>query len=49
VFEHVCFRPPKDQTDRDAIERIADDFETNGVYRMKTVFAESAEHCMNDL
>jgi len=47
VFEHVCFRPPKNQADRDAIESIADQFETNG-YRMKSVFAAAAEHCMND-
>jgi hypothetical protein len=49
VFEHVCFRPPKDQDDRDAIEQIADDFETNGIYNMKSVFASTAEHCMDDL
>jgi hypothetical protein len=48
VFKHVCFRGPKDQNDRDAIEAIADDFELNGTYRLKTVFAEVAEHCMND-
>lgn len=49
VFNHVCFRPPKDQTDRDAIEQITDDFETDGLYRMKSVFAAVAEHCMDDL
>ncbi len=48
VFKQVCFRPPKDQDDRDAIERIADNFEANGVYRMKSVFAEVAEHCMDE-
>jgi hypothetical protein len=48
VFKHVCFRPPKDQDDRDAIEAIADDFETDGLYRMKDVFAAVAEHCMDD-
>ena len=48
VFEQVCFRGPKDQTDRDAIETITDDFEANGIYRMKGVFADVAEHCMND-
>ncbi len=48
VFEKVCFRPPKDQDDRDAIELITDNFEANGVYRMKGVFAEVAEHCMDD-
>jgi len=47
VFKHVCFRPPKSQADRDAIESIADQFETNG-HLMKSVFAAAAEHCMND-
>jgi hypothetical protein len=47
VFEKVCFRGPKDQDDRDAIEDITDNFELNGVYRMKGVFAEVAEHCMD--
>lgn len=48
VFKHVCFRGPKDQADRDAIEAIADDFELNGIYRMKGVFAAVAEHCMDE-
>jgi hypothetical protein len=48
TFEHVCFRGPKDQADRDAIESIADDFELNGIYRMKGVFAAVAEHCMDE-
>jgi len=48
VFKQVCFRSPKDQDDRDAIESITDNFETNGVYRMKGVFAEVAEHCMDE-
>ncbi len=48
VFQQVCFRGPRDQTDRDAIEAITDDFEANGIYRMKGVFAAVAEHCMND-
>jgi hypothetical protein len=45
VFQHVCFRPPQTDDDADAIERIADVFE-NGNYRMKSVFAEVAVHCM---
>ena len=48
VFQQVCFRGPRDQVDRDEIEAIADAFEANGVYRMKTVFASVAEHCMDD-
>ncbi len=27
---------------------FTDDFESNGIYRMKAVFAAVAEHCMND-
>jgi hypothetical protein len=45
VFEHVCFRPPQTADDADAIESIATLFESNG-YRMKSVFAEVAVHCM---
>lgn len=48
VFKQVCFRGPKDQDDRDAIESIADDFEANGIYSMKGVFASVAEHCMDE-
>jgi hypothetical protein len=47
VFEQVCFRPPRDAADAAAIEAIADAFESSG-YRMKTVFAEVAVHCMGD-
>jgi hypothetical protein len=48
VFKQVCFRGPKDQDDRDAIESIADDFEANGIYSMKGVFASVSEHCMDE-
>jgi len=48
VFEKVCFRPPKDQDDRDAIELAADNFEQDGIYSMRGVFAEIAEHCMDE-
>ena len=47
VFEQVCFRPPRDANDAAAIEVIADAFESSG-YRMKTVFADVAVHCMGD-
>ena len=46
VFEHVCFRPPQTQDDADAIEQIADIFEANATYSMKSVFAEVAVYCM---
>ncbi|MBK7949439.1 MAG: hypothetical protein IPK00_12040 [Deltaproteobacteria bacterium] len=48
VFKHVCFHGPKNQTDRDAIEAIADTFEENGEYNLKDVFAGVAAHCMNE-
>jgi len=48
VFKHVCFRGPKDQADRDVIESTADAFEASGIYRMKSVFASVAEHCMDE-
>jgi hypothetical protein len=45
VFNQVCFRPPQTAADATAIEQIADIFES-GNYRMKSVFAEVAVHCM---
>jgi hypothetical protein len=45
VFSHVCFRPPQTPEDATAIEDIATRFETAN-YRMKSVFAEVAVHCM---
>lgn len=48
VFEHVCFRGPKDQAERTVIDSIADDFEAGGSYSMKGVFGAVAEHCMNE-
>lgn len=48
VFNTICFRGPKDQGDRAAIELITDDFEAGGVYSMKGVFADVAEHCMDE-
>jgi len=48
VFKHVCFHGPKNQTDRDAIEAIADTFEADGAYDLKDVFAGVAAHCMNE-
>jgi hypothetical protein len=48
VFKHVCFRGPRDQTERDVIDAITDDFEGSGNYLMKGVFGAVAEHCMNE-
>jgi hypothetical protein len=47
VFENVCLRAPQDQLDRDAVTRITQSFQQNG-YRLKQVFAESAEYCMGE-
>ena len=47
VFEQVCFRPPRDATEVQLVRDIADDFESDG-YRLKTVFAHVAVHCMGD-
>ena len=47
VFEQVCFRPPRDADDADAIVAIATAFEDSG-YRMKTVFAQAAAYCVGE-
>jgi len=46
VFEHVCFRPPGDPQDRQAVSDIADIFEQD--YSMKEVFAQTAIYCMDN-
>ena len=47
VFEAVCFRLPQDAADRAALDRITGVFRADQ-YRMKTVFAETAVHCMGE-
>jgi hypothetical protein len=47
VFEQVCFRQPRDAAEVQLVRDIADEFE-NSTYRMKTVFANVAVHCMGD-
>ena len=47
VFQEVCFRPPRDEGEVQVVRDIADAFETDD-YRMKTVFARVAVHCMGD-
>ncbi|MCG8590229.1 MAG: hypothetical protein MJE66_13135, partial [Proteobacteria bacterium] len=42
VFQRVCLRSPSSDEDRAALETIADNFEQNGTYSMKGVFAEVA-------
>jgi hypothetical protein len=45
VFEHVCFRPPRDAGDAAAIAAIATDFEANLRYDLRQVFADVAIYC----
>jgi len=45
VFEDVCFRPPQTNADADAIRTIASDFEIDGTYDMRQVFADVAIYC----
>jgi hypothetical protein len=45
VFEHVCFRGPQTDLDATRIQEIADDFELQGSYDMRRVFADVAIHC----
>ena len=45
VFEHVCFRAPRDGGDATAVQTIATEFERNGRYDLRQVFADVAIHC----
>jgi len=45
VFDHVCFRPPRDSADAAAIQSIADDFERDRRYDLRQVFADVAIYC----
>jgi hypothetical protein len=45
VFEHVCFRAPRDAADAAAVSAIATGFEQNQRYDLRQVFAEVAIHC----
>ncbi len=47
AFENICFRAPRDATDRAQIDSMVTSFTTGG-YRMKQVFAEAAVYCMGD-
>ena len=47
VFEAVCLREPQDSDDRNKIDAMIGDF-ANGGYNIKTVFAESADHCKGE-
>jgi hypothetical protein len=44
VFETVCLRPPSSPADRTEISRITDVFDAS-TYKLKTVFAETANYC----
>jgi hypothetical protein len=45
VFEHVCFKKPQVDADAAAIGAIATEFERNGSYDLRQVFADVAIHC----
>jgi hypothetical protein len=45
VFEHVCFKAPQDDADAAAVGAIATEFERNGSYDLRQVFADVAIHC----
>ncbi len=47
VFENVCLRAPQDADDRAIIDEITADFQQHG-YRLKQVFAQTAEYCMGE-
>ena len=47
VFEKVCYRTPNGPADNQAVEDIADAFAASN-NSMKTVFAETAVHCMGN-
>ncbi len=47
VFRNVCLRDPVDGADRSQIDAMVSSFQGNN-YRLKQVFAESAEFCMGD-
>ncbi|MFV1982544.1 MAG: hypothetical protein ACC657_03310 [Thiohalomonadales bacterium] len=44
VFETVCLRPPSSPADRNEVTRITNVFDAS-TYKMKTVFAETANYC----
>jgi hypothetical protein len=45
VFAHVCFRPPRDAADAAEIQTIATEFERDGRYDLRQVFADVAVYC----
>ena len=45
VFEAVCLRAPESANDHAAVDQFVTNFESSG-YRMKRVFADTAEYCM---
>jgi hypothetical protein len=41
----VCFKKPQDDADAAAVSAIATEFERNGSYDLRQVFADVAIHC----
>jgi hypothetical protein len=46
VFKNVCLRAPSDQADRDEIDTIVGEFQTD--FNLRNVFARSAVYCMGN-
>lgn len=47
VFQNVCLRKPADQTDRNKIAQITQDFASSG-YKLKQVFIDTADYCKGE-
>ncbi len=47
VFRNVCLRTPTGEADKSAVQTLLNSFQGSG-YKLKTVFAETARHCMGD-
>ncbi len=47
VFRNVCLRPPSDQADRNEIDTIVSQFQSDN-YNLRNVFARSAVYCMGN-
>jgi len=45
VFRTVCLRDPEDILDRQKVDQVTSDFMTTFGYRLKEVFAETADYC----
>lgn len=46
VFELVCIRKPKSDTDKKEVKRLADSFQANANYNMKNLIADTSALCL---